>query len=70
VSATDVYWSLHQPPSGHDELLSVSVGGGAPITVATGLNVPGFLASNSTGVYWAEWRTGGFIETVPLGTGN
>lgn len=65
VDATHVYWTSHN----NGTVSKVSIHGGTPTSIATGISAPAGIAVDSTAVYWVA-NTGGNIYKAPLGGGN
>ncbi len=59
VNATDVYWT------GDTTVMRMPIGGGAPVTIASGLTEPAFLAIDANRAYVMD-GTDGTVKTVPL----
>ncbi len=76
VDAANVYYTVStQNGSGTDGLVrSVPIGGGAPVTLASGLAFPVSIAVDATTVYWAnQTANGGFtgsVQSEPIGGGT
>jgi hypothetical protein len=64
VDASGVYWS----DSGNgQQILRVALGGGTPVTIATGGDKPGCVAVDGSGVYYTD---NGALLKAPLGGGT
>lgn len=65
VDATHVYWTSQNLGT----VSKVSVNGGTPTTLATGISSPAGVAVDSTSVYWVA-GSGGNVYKAPLAGGN
>ena len=71
VDATNVYWT-----NSTGTVMKLSLGGGTPITLASGLDFPGSIAVDATNVYWMNQGTSGRADgyarlmTVPIKGGT
>ena len=74
VDGVNVYWTNEGaggsvPPTG--TVMKVAIGGGAPVTLASGLDWPLGVASDGASVYWIEGITSSaLLKKVPVGGGS
>jgi hypothetical protein len=65
VSSSNVYWTF----AGYGELRSMSIDGGAVITLQTMENGAGAIATDDVYVYWVDETVAGSLKRVPLDGG-
>lgn len=64
-NSTTLYWANY---SG-SKIQSISIGGGTPTDLATGINTPRDVAINATTIFWIS-RYGYKIQSMPIGGGS
>src|ERR1019366_6928219 len=67
VDGANAYWIAQSPDPAKSSLLAVPLGGGAPSTLAAGLDEPWGIAADGTSVYWADLMDGTILKVASGG---
>ena len=66
VDASFLYWT-YWTNSSDGTVMKVPLGGGTPVTVATGQSRPGAIALDATNIYWANYNA---VMNMPIASGK
>jgi hypothetical protein len=64
VDESNVYWT-NSVGAGAGEVVKVPIGGGTPLTLATGQDTPYGVAVDAASVYWANYGDGTIMKLTP-----